>query len=127
MANTKASATRTQALENAVKVFDEWRPEVEGVVDDLKQEVGKLNKLKVEVGCLSKHWDSTVVDTSISALGVFASTPTTPSFFVPKLTGDAAVNTKVAVRPPAGSKQNCPTGSTLNRGPKWVNLEWSPL
>jgi hypothetical protein len=43
VANAKSLATRTQALENAVKVFDEWRPDVEGVVDNLKQEVGKLN------------------------------------------------------------------------------------
>jgi hypothetical protein len=81
----------------------------------------------VEVGRLLKHWDRMVVDASISALGVFASAPTTPSFFVPELTGDAAVDTKVAAHPPAGSKQNYPTGTTLNRGPERVILEWSPL
>jgi hypothetical protein len=30
------ASVRIQALESAAKVFDEWRPDIEGIVDDLK-------------------------------------------------------------------------------------------
>ena len=35
---------RVGALEHTAAVFDEWRPNIEGVVDDIKLEVGKLAK-----------------------------------------------------------------------------------
>lgn len=42
--NHDSASTRIRALEWATKVFDEWRPSIEGVVNDLKIEVGKITK-----------------------------------------------------------------------------------
>jgi hypothetical protein len=99
---TAASSSRLQALEQAVQVFDEWRPAVDGVVDDLKQEVSKLSTLKVEVGRLSKHWDRILVDTTIAAPGIFASTPSSPSAVIVEPSRDFPVDTKPPVRPLTG-------------------------
>lgn len=41
-ANARSSATWLDALEDATKVFDEWRTGVDGVIDDLRIEVTKL-------------------------------------------------------------------------------------
>ena len=41
-----SSSTHLDALESAAKVFDEWRPGVDGVIDDLHLEVTKLATLK---------------------------------------------------------------------------------
>jgi hypothetical protein len=115
--NADASATRLKVLEDAVQAFDEWRLSVDGVVDDLKIEVDKLSKLKVEVGRLSKHWDRVVVDGSVVAPGVFASAPASPTAFVPDLHTDASLDTKAIVRSP----------TTSSIGPGRVSSEWSPL
>lgn len=64
-------------------MFDEWRPSVDGVVDDLKLEVDKLSKLKEEVSRLSKHWDRVIVDASASGPGMFASALASRSAFIP--------------------------------------------
>jgi hypothetical protein len=56
--SSAASASRLDALESATKGFDEWRPSIEGVVDDLKLEVHKLATLKLEVGKITKYWES---------------------------------------------------------------------
>jgi hypothetical protein len=55
-ATAASSATRLDALESVAKVFDEWRPGVDGVLDDLRIEVNKLSTLKLEVGKISKYW-----------------------------------------------------------------------
>ena len=49
-----SSSTRLDALENAAKVFDEWRPGVDSLIDDLRVEVNRLASLKLEVGKISK-------------------------------------------------------------------------
>ncbi|CAD6255052.1 unnamed protein product [Miscanthus lutarioriparius] len=53
--NHDSASTRILALEQATKVFDEWRPSIEGVVYDLKIEVGKLSTMKMEVGKITKY------------------------------------------------------------------------
>lgn len=52
---TANSSTHLKALEHAAQVFDEWHPGIEGIMDDLKIEVGKLLTLKMEVGKISKY------------------------------------------------------------------------
>jgi len=42
-----SSSTRLDAMESAAKVFDEWRPGVDSVIDDLRIEVNKLATLKL--------------------------------------------------------------------------------
>lgn len=57
MTNADTSKTHLKALEHAIQVFDEWHLGIDGIVDDLKQEIDKLSTLKVEVRRLSKHYD----------------------------------------------------------------------
>jgi hypothetical protein len=78
----KDQKTCVQALENASGVFEEWRLSMEGVVDDLRLEVGKV----------SKHWERDVVDKSTAMMGVLAPTP------------------PAAERPSAGATANSPHG-----------------
>lgn len=39
--------TRFSTLEQAAKVFDEWRPEIEGTVDDIRLELGKSRSIGI--------------------------------------------------------------------------------
>jgi hypothetical protein len=57
---------RVTALEKASGVFDDWRMSMEGAMDDLRLEVGKI----------SKHWERAVVDKSTSMAGVLSHVPT---------------------------------------------------
>jgi len=59
-----SSSTRLDALESAAKVFDEWCPGVDDVIDDLRIEVNKLATLKLEVGKISKYMERSMVDTA---------------------------------------------------------------
>jgi hypothetical protein len=61
----KDQKTRVQALKDASGVFEEWWLSMEGVIDDLRLEVGKV----------SKHWERAVVDKSTAMTGVLAPTP----------------------------------------------------
>ncbi|WVZ83697.1 hypothetical protein U9M48_030818 [Paspalum notatum var. saurae] len=79
---TRALEDRVGALEHAAAVFDEWRPGMEGLVDDIKLEVGRL----------SKHWERAVMEKPLDIKGVLASSPT------------------AAERPPAGSTAERPHG-----------------
>lgn len=47
-----AQETRVAVLERAAASFDDWRPGVEGTLDSVRLEVGKL----------SKHWERSVLD-----------------------------------------------------------------
>lgn len=47
-----AHDARVSALEQAAGSFDEWRPDIEGMVDDIRLELGKLNK----------HWGRALLD-----------------------------------------------------------------
>lgn len=58
-----AQDARVKALEQAAGSFDDWRPGIEGTVDDIKLEVGKLNKL----------WSRSLLDRDAPVL------PTAPS------------------------------------------------
>ncbi|WVZ88489.1 hypothetical protein U9M48_035006 [Paspalum notatum var. saurae] len=79
---TRSHEERVGALEHAAAVFDEWRPGMEGMVDDIKLEVNKL----------SKHWERAVLDKPLDSKGVLAPSPT------------------AAERPPAGSTAERPYG-----------------
>ncbi|CAD6211893.1 unnamed protein product [Miscanthus lutarioriparius] len=71
-------------------------PGIEGVVDDLKIEVGKLTTLKMEVGKIFKYWERSMVDAPSATLGVFAPAPVSP--------GDVILDSKAAVIPDLKSK-----------------------
>ena len=62
---TSGQEQRITAIERASRVFDDWRTSMEGVVDDLRLEVGKI----------SKHWERALVDKPLPMLGVLAPTP----------------------------------------------------
>jgi hypothetical protein len=64
-----SSSSRLDALESVAKVFDEWRPSVNGVIDDLRIEVNKLSTLKLEVGKISKYMESSLVDGLLATQG----------------------------------------------------------
>lgn len=57
--------TRVREVEKAARLFDDWRMSLEGVVDDLRQEVGKL----------SKNWECALIDKSSMIPGVLTSAP----------------------------------------------------
>jgi len=80
---TASSSTRLDALESAAKVFDEWRPGVDGVIDDLRLEVNKLATLKLEVGKISKYMERSMVDGPSATPGVIATAPATKSASAP--------------------------------------------
>lgn len=64
-------------------MFDEWRPSMEGMVDDLRIEVNKLATLKLEVGKISKYWECSMVDALTTTPGVFAPAPPPESASAP--------------------------------------------
>jgi len=82
-ATAASSSTRLEALESAAKVFDEWRPGVDGVIDDLRLEVTKLATLKLEVGKISKYMERSMVDGPSATSGVIAAAPVTKSASAP--------------------------------------------
>jgi hypothetical protein len=97
--SSAASASRLDALESATKGFDEWRPSIEGVVDDLKLEVHKLATLKLEVGKITKYWERSMVDAPSATPGVFAPTPPLKSASAPSSPSAAILDTKPVLSP----------------------------
>ncbi|CAD6247516.1 unnamed protein product [Miscanthus lutarioriparius] len=81
-----SSSTRLDALESVAKVFDEWRPRVDGVIDGLCIEVNKLATLKLKVGKISKYMERSMVDDPSVTLGVFMTTPASKSASAPSVT-----------------------------------------
>jgi hypothetical protein len=61
----KAQDVRVSALAKIASALDEWRPSIEGTVDDMRLEVKKL----------SLGWERTSIDHPIDKSGVFATTP----------------------------------------------------
>jgi hypothetical protein len=130
-------------LESAAKVFYEWCPGVDGVIDDLRIEVNKLSTLKLEVGKISKYMEHSLVDGPSVTPGVFTtvlatkstSAPASPSIslsdakpvLIPNFKLTSCGNFLAAPRPPAGLAATRPTGTASNLGTGKVNLEWSPL
>jgi len=133
-----SSAERLEALESAAKAFDEWRPGVDGVIDDLRLEVNKLSTLKLEVGKISKYWERTLVDGPSATPGVFAAGPAleigkisksasapaspTPSLhdskpvFSPTCKSAGSRDFKAAPRSPTGIAANRPNGHRVEFG-----------
>lgn len=64
-------------------VFDEWRPGVDGVIDELRIEVNKLATLKLEVGKISNYMERSMVDGPSASPRVFATAPATKSASAP--------------------------------------------
>lgn len=54
-----AQATRSDKLERVTASLDEWRPSIEGVVDDIKLEISKT---KLEVSKISRNWERAILD-----------------------------------------------------------------
>jgi len=75
-------------LETATKSFDEWRPSIEGLVDDIKLTV---DKSKMEVSKISRNWERAVLDLPATTLGVLATSPAS----APKLSSTTSLE-----RPP---------------------------
>ena len=72
----QAQDARISPLEKAAASFDEWRPHVEGTVDNIRLEVKKI----------SLRWERPSIKHPEDKSGVFASTPATtqrPSAEVP--------------------------------------------
>ncbi|CAD6264454.1 unnamed protein product [Miscanthus lutarioriparius] len=140
---TASSSTRLDALESAAKVFDEWRPGVDGVINDLRIEVNKLATLKLEVGKISKYMERSMVDGPSATPGVFATAPVTKSASAPASPCASIHDTNPVVTPnlsppaSATSRLPCahlrdlqplgPTGTASKSGTGKVNSEWSPL
>jgi hypothetical protein len=77
---------RADHIEQTANKLLEWRPEIEGVVEDLSLEVGKL----------TKHWDHSVIERSMEALGVISA------------------RMSAAARPSAGAPADGPSGHRDN-------------
>jgi hypothetical protein len=71
----QAQEGRLAALEKVAASLDEWRPSIEGIVDDLKSDVSKS---KLEVSKISRNWERAILDQPAPTPGVFASAPPTP-------------------------------------------------
>jgi hypothetical protein len=94
-----ASTTRLNAVKSAAKKFDEWRPSIEGVVDDLKIEVNKLATLKLEVRKITKYWERSMVDVLSATSGVFVAAPVLKSSSAPSSPSAAIHDAKPAITP----------------------------
>jgi hypothetical protein len=129
---TASSSTRLDPLESAARVFDEWRPGVDGNIDDLRVELTKLASLKLEVGKISKYVEHSMVDGPTATPGVFASAriaklvsaPASPSASVhdvkpalsPNLKSSGFDDFKAAPRPSMDSAANRPHGHRVASG-----------
>jgi hypothetical protein len=82
-----AQDARVDALERSATAFEDWRPEVEGTMDDIRTEVGKL----------SKHWGRSVRGRSPPLL------PTAPSVVLPTPPNIADNNPSVDLKSPSVS------------------------
>ena len=127
-----SSSTRLDALESAARGFDEWRPGVDGVIDDLRVEVAKLVSLKLEVGKISKYVERSMVDGPTATPGVYASAPisksasapASPSASVhdakptlsPNFKSSGFADFQAAPRPSADSAANRPHGHRVASG-----------
>jgi hypothetical protein len=62
-----------EALERVTAALEDWRPAMEGTVDDIRVEVGKI----------SKHWERAVRERSPPILPTMPSSSTPPSSTLP--------------------------------------------
>ena len=60
------------ALEKVTASLDEWRPSIEGLVDDMKLDISKS---KLEVSKISRNWERAILEQPASTPGVFAVAP----------------------------------------------------
>jgi hypothetical protein len=86
-------------LEFAAKVFDEWHPRVDDVIDDLHIEVNKLATLKLEVGKISKYMERSMVDGPSVTPRVFMTVPATKSALAPTLPSASIHDAKPVLSP----------------------------
>ena len=57
------------ALEKVTASLDEWRPSIEGIIDDMKLDISKS---KLEVSKISRNWERTILDQPATTAGIFA-------------------------------------------------------
>jgi len=60
------------ALEKVTASLDEWRPSIEGIVDDMKLDISKS---KLEVSKISRNWERAILEQPATTPGVFAAVP----------------------------------------------------
>ena len=68
----KSQASRMESLERATASIEEWRPSIDGAVDDIRLQVSKT---KLEVSKISRHWERAVLEQPATSPGVFAAAP----------------------------------------------------
>ncbi|CAD6238566.1 unnamed protein product [Miscanthus lutarioriparius] len=113
-ATTTSSNTRLDALESSTRVFDEWRPSMEGMVDDLRLEVNKLVTLKLEVGKIPKYEERSMVDAPSTTSGVFAPALLAKSASAPSSPSAIIHDAKPAISPNFKSAVNNNLKSAIN-------------
>jgi hypothetical protein len=69
----QAQETRIANLERVTASLDEWRPSIEGTVDDIKLDVSKS---KLEVNKISRNWERAVLEQPPAIPGILTSAPT---------------------------------------------------
>jgi hypothetical protein len=109
-----AQDARVEALERVTAALEDWRPAMEGTVDDIRVEVGKI----------SKHWERAVRERSPPILPTMPSSSTPPSstlpasaYVLPQPSGDLQRHSLEALRissesgrPSAADKTDRPHG-----------------
>jgi hypothetical protein len=68
----QAQDARMSALEKVVASFDEWRPSIEDIVDDIQHSV---DKSKMEVSKISHNLECVILDQPAPMLGVLVASP----------------------------------------------------
>ena len=68
----QAQEGRMVVLEKVTASLDEWRPSIEGVVDDMKLDISKS---KLEVSKISRNWERAILDQPATTSGIFAAVP----------------------------------------------------
>ena len=61
-----------EQLERVTSTLDEWRPSIQGTVDDIKLEVSKT---KLEISKISRNWERAILDQPATSPSVFAAAP----------------------------------------------------
>jgi hypothetical protein len=94
---------RVEALERVSASLDAWKPEIEGTVDDIRMEVGKL----------SKHWGRSVRDRSPPLLPTVPSALPTPPANNNKFHSLDLKSSSVSGRPSAADETDRPYGHSV--------------
>jgi hypothetical protein len=107
-----AQDARVEALEHVTAALEDWRPVMEGTIDDIRVEVGKI----------SKHWERAVRECSPPILPTVSSSSTPPSstlpasaYVLPQPLGDLQRQSLETLR--ISSESRRPSAATRPTGP----------